>query len=519
MSDHPRLTAAEEIVETKQPTQKPLDVLLRLAATAQLYRSSDGRLHARVKVGDRFETFQLRAASFRNWLTNSYFGDVGQPPSYWAIQRVISVLEARAWFDHTTPSVYIRVGRDPGDDATYFLDLGDPSGRAVWISAEGWVVVDKPDVHFLRPEGLLPLPTPRSDGSIDLLRPYVNLTDADFRLVVAWLTAALRPVGPYPILVLYGEQGSAKTTLARILRLLVDPQSCAVLATPNTTRDLMVTAVNGWLLAYDNISAIDGLSDSFCRLVSGGGVATRALFSNTERSVIYAQRPIILNGIDDFVRRGDLIDRSVFLHLPTIPPERRQAEDDFWQAFHVEYPRILGGVLDAVVGGMRELPSVRLPELPRMADYAKWGEAVGRGLGWAADAFTSTYTSNRLQATDPELENSLVGRALLEMGPRLERFWGGPTELLRELTYHVERRDAEIAKLLNPATARKRRTATSPRWPTEPRQFCKELHRVLPMLLQHGISAKLDRRNRGVEIRFTYSEPVDEQDEQDELDL
>ena len=81
----------------------------------------------------------------------------------------------------------------------------------------------------------------------------------------------------------------------------------------------MVTAMNGWLLAYDNVSALPGwLSDSICRLASGGGFATRALFSDQERNVMYAQRPIILNGIDDFVRKGDLADRSVFLHLPPI---------------------------------------------------------------------------------------------------------------------------------------------------------------------------------------------------------
>ena len=68
--------------------------------------------------------------------------------------------------------------------------------------------------------GMLPLPVPESGGTINLLRPYVNLGELDFRLFVAWLTAAMRPAGPYPPLVLYGEQGSAKTTLAKVARLL-----------------------------------------------------------------------------------------------------------------------------------------------------------------------------------------------------------------------------------------------------------------------------------------------------------
>ena len=311
----------------KEPAEKPLDVLLRLASTARLYRSADGRLHAHVPVGDRFETYRLKSAGFRNWLTDGYFASSGQPPSLWAIQRVTAVLEARAWFDGGMPSISIRVGHDPGsEDSAGYLDLGDATGRAVWISSEGWVLVQKPEVEFGRPAGILALPAPSEDGSIEVLRPYVNVRDEDFPLLVAWLTAALRPVGPYPILVLYGEQGSAKSTLAKILRLLIDPQDCPLLAEPTSIRDLMVTALNGWLLVYDNVSKISSsLSDSFCRLVSGGGIATRALFSNDERSVLYAQRPIILNGIEEFVVRGDMIDRCVFLHLPTIAPERRRA--------------------------------------------------------------------------------------------------------------------------------------------------------------------------------------------------
>ena len=106
-------------------------------------------------------------------------------------------------------------------------------------------------------------------------------------------------------------------------------------------------------------------------------------------------------GIDDFVLRGDLRDRSVFLHLPAIPETRRQTERKFWPAFRADYPRILGGVLDAIVGGLRELPSVNLTDLPRMADYAEWGEAISRGLGWGADTFISILIGEAATASSP----------------------------------------------------------------------------------------------------------------------
>ena len=320
--------------------QSAIQVLARLASSARLFRSADGRLCAQVPVGDRLEIFGLKSAAFRDWLIDGFLIDQPEPPSSWAIRRVVGMLEARARFNTGIPEVFIRVGQDgDGGDSPYFLDLGDPSGRAVAISDQGWQVVDRPGVHFRRPDGLLPLPLPAHDGSIDLLRPYVNLTDADFRLMVTWLTAALRPVGPYPILVLNGEQAAGKSTLVKILRLLIDPQVCPVLALPSSTEDLMATAVNGWLLVYDNISAIAGaLSDCICQLAFGGGFASRTLYTNDERSVIYAQRPVILVGIADFVLRGDLRDRSVFLHLSAIADTSRRAEGKFWQGFRADYP-------------------------------------------------------------------------------------------------------------------------------------------------------------------------------------
>ena len=144
----------------------------------------------------------------------------------------------------------------------------------------------------------------------------------------------------------------------------------------------MATAFNGWLLVYENISTIaDWFSDCVCQLAFGGGFASRALFSDDERNVIYAQRPVILVGIDDFVRTRRPARPLRLSESAPDPGHRPPIRKAFWPAFHADCPRIFGGVLDAIVGGLRELPSVQLKELPRMADYAEWGEAISRGIG------------------------------------------------------------------------------------------------------------------------------------------
>ena len=64
-------------------------------------------------------------------------------------------------------------------------------------------------------------------------------------LVVAWALAVLRNRGPYPVIVLSGEQGSAKSTFSAILRSLLDPNTAPLRALPREDRDLFIAASNG----------------------------------------------------------------------------------------------------------------------------------------------------------------------------------------------------------------------------------------------------------------------------------
>ena len=205
-----------------------VQILARLASNATLFRSADGRFCAQVPVGTRHEIYGLKSAAFRDWLIDGYLTDQPEPPSNWAIRRVIGMLEARARFSTGIPEVFVRVGQaGDGADLGLFSRPGrshrpGPSRFAITVGASS---IGR-TFTFAGPRDCYRCRLPARDGSIDLLRAYVNLSESDFRLMIAWLTAALRPVGPYPVLVLNGEQASGKSTLAKILRMLIDPQAC-----------------------------------------------------------------------------------------------------------------------------------------------------------------------------------------------------------------------------------------------------------------------------------------------------
>jgi hypothetical protein len=474
--------AIESSPATGNETEKSraTERLLRIATGARPFRRPDGRYSVSIVVDGHQECHDLESPDVARWLTRLYFEATAGLPSTAALSTAVRALAAQADIAGTADADFVRVGCNESS-SPIFLDLGDSTWRAVDIRATGWQVIDRPGVHFRRSAGQRALPVPTHDGSLGNLRKYVNVEPADLPLLIAWLTAALRPTGPHPILVIAGEQGSAKSTLARICRLLVDPHTAPLRSEPSDNRDLMVAALHGWVQAYDNLSAMpDWLSNGLCRLATGGGISTRGLFTNHDEVVWSAHRPVILTAIDDIVKRPDVIDRSILLQLRSIAPSRRRREQDLWAEFMQDYPGILGGLLDAVAAGMRLWSEIQLPELERMADFTHWGEAVAQGVGWQPGTFVKAYRTNRQAASFVALEESLLAQAMLELAKYHGPWKGTPTQLL---------------ELIGEWTGYA--SCTTPGWPKTPSRASVELRRIAAQLRMFGVSVTFERGPQG----------------------
>jgi hypothetical protein len=374
--------------------------------------------------------------------------------------------------------------------------LADAGWRSVAVGRDGWTVGTVGTVGpllipplFRRPRGALPLPEPEPGGDLDDLRRFVNVTDEGWQLLIPWLAQALRPRGPYPVLCLHGEQGAAKSTTARVLRSLIDPNAAPLRSQPRDERDLVIAASNSWLVVLDNLSHLEPwLSDALCRLSTGGGFGTRELYSDDEEVIFDSQRPVILTGIEDLASRGDLLDRSLLVRLPRIDESCRQAEADFWGRFEAARPRILGALLDAASGALAELPRVRLGRLPRMADFGILGVAVERALGWPGGSFLDAYGGNRDDAAAAALESSAIypelgrfARSLPNgMNSQKGGFWEGTCQQLLD----------ELGRIAGDK-------AKSKYWPTSPRGLSGQLRRLAPSLRRVGILVEFDKSGGG----------------------
>ena len=223
--------------------------------------------------------------------------------------------------------------------------------------------------------------------------------------------ASYRERGPYPVLCVAGEHGTAKSTYTAILRKVIDPNSAPLRALPREDRDLFIAANNGHLLAFDTILNLpDRISDTLCRLATVA-LATRSLYSDMDETLFDATRPVILNGIEDIVIRPDLADRSIFLSLESIADDKRKAEQQFWTDFDAAHPRILGALLDGVATGLRQLPTIKLDKIPRMADFALWSTACETAY-WDAGTFKRAYSQNRDDAVGAVIEADNVATAV-----------------------------------------------------------------------------------------------------------
>ena len=442
----------------------------------ELFHTINGTAFADIPINGHRETWPIRSKRFRSWLRQWHYEATGAAATAADIRSVLDLLEARAQFDGPQRTVHVRTAEHA---ELLYLDLADEHWRVVEIGRDGWRVTKSPPVRFRRSAGMLPLPIPEQGGSIETLNSFLNLANRnDFVLIVCWLLAALRCGGPYPLLAISGEQGSAKTVLSKLLKALIDPNAAPVRVLAREQRELMIAANNSHLLAFDNLSGLPHwLSDALCRLATGGSFAVRQLYTDDDEILFAASRPILLNGIEDVIIRPDLGDRAIFLTLPPIGEGDRRGETDLWREFEIARPAILGALLNAMVHGLRHRDRIHF-ELPRMADFALWAAACETAF-WPAGTFARTYAANRRAAIESIIEADPLASCVRTIMGAQSSWIGTASDLLRIC---AQRANED--------------TSISPAWARNPRALAGRLRRAQTFLRMLDIDITFGREGR-----------------------
>ena len=405
-------------------------------------------------------------------------------PSDNAIRDALNVIEGIARFDRDIKiEVHTRIARVLD---TIYIDLVNDQWEVVEINKDGWKVVKTSPMYFERTKGMLPLPHPVPGGKISDLKELLNLPDDDdatWILIISWILQALNDIGSYPILIVNGEQGSAKSTLSKLIRSIVDPNQAALRSLPRNEHDIVIAARNGWVLGFDNLSGMQNwLSDALCRISTGAGFATRKLYSDNEEEIFYSRKPIILNGINSLVRRNDLADRAILISLPPIEGEGNIKESVLQKNFTGNLHSILGGFYTAVAEGLKN-KDLEFGNLPRMADFANWIQQAETALPWAKGRFIETYQKNRASIIEESINQDLVGSAIKNWVDSwsIQSEWeGSASDLLSTLEQDMSET-----------------TIRSKGWPQDASSLSRRINSQAKFLRQTGIEVEVKRNYQG----------------------
>lgn len=467
--------------EKKGNNPTTAELLVQSGTEASLFHSDRDEGFASFRTGQEGEPGHtehrpLRSKPFRDFLCRKFYLSTGKPPNAQAMEDALRVLEGMARFDGPEIPLHVRTAQQ---DADLWIDLGDRQWRAVQVTAHGWQVVCDPPALFRRYAATAAHVLPLPGGNLTLLRPFLNVRDdAAWYQLVAWLVAAFLPDIAHPVLVVHGEQGSAKSSLMRMLSLLVDPSKTPLRTEPRDVAEWVQTADHCQLVTLDNVSHLPGwLSDALCRAVTGEGFVKRQLFTDAEDVVIAFRRVIALTGIEVVAQRADLLDRALLLLLEPITPEKRRLETEVLTAFEEVRPLIFGALLDTLSGVLRELPGVHLKTMPRMADFARVGVAVERALGWPAGTFITAYNGNVAEQHQEALSSSIIGETVLSFTDNQGGAWDGTAkDLLEALGNHAGKTVTEKKE-----------------WPKNAKALGGMMRRVAPNLRAVGIGVEFFR--------------------------
>ncbi|MDA3971805.1 MAG: hypothetical protein PF442_10690 [Desulfobulbaceae bacterium] len=443
------------------------------------------------------EIYNIKSNKFLEFLRSLHYKEFNKGISRSELSSIQETCNSIAIFapDSREEEVHLRTAQKK---KVIYVDLGDKTWKVVRITSEGCKIVKNINVNFHRPSGYLPLCRPdlnsKKGKGFRLLKQFFrNISNEDYRLMLCWLISAIRPSGPFPILILQGEQGAGKSTCMRFLKMLIDPFKAPIRSLPKTERDLMISALNSMLLAFDNISNLKAeLPDAFCRLATGAGLSTRKLYSDDGEQFFEACRPIMLNGISDFVTKNDLASRSILLSLASIDRPDRVTEQELRKNFRDAQPAILADLYRAVSVALKNIDTVKLKNSPRMADFAAWSCAASKKVKWTHDQFLEAYDVNQKQLSDACFDADIVATTVHNFMIEALAWQGTATELLTALSK------------FNPEVTQTRY------WPKSASKMSSRLREGLPALQEKRIEVKLFRKD---DKRLIQLELLDEDDE------
>lgn len=299
-----------------------------------------------------------------------------------------------------------RVAGSLRDKIVYFL--ADDMRQSIIIRPDGWKSAFRTKTKFIKTEADLPQVEPIGGGDcLKLLKPYINLPETDFKLLVICLIQFFSRQSSHYAMVISSAKGTGKSTLTKLIRALVDPSCSDASLTPNNDAELKNLLANTFVACFDNTASMkESYSNILCAAITGTKEAKRKLYTDCDQIILNLHNIVILNGIDIVPYKSDLAERSLLFELQKIGKKERMTDSDFWKRFDQDKPLILGAIFDTLQKAIEILSALEVEELDRMADAHREMIAIALALGIPAEEFQAILEENHKKLQDSYAQNN-----------------------------------------------------------------------------------------------------------------
>ncbi|HSF49642.1 MAG TPA: primase alpha helix C-terminal domain-containing protein, partial [Nitrososphaeraceae archaeon] len=380
------------------------DILVKLAMeNSSLFKDEFDTPYALVKINDHFEVMAIDGSKFKKYLSKLYYdNNDNKSANSEGINNAKMTLGANAVFKSQTIPLHLRIAwSNPETKDSIYYDMTDEKSRCIKITkGESWKIVENQiEVLFKRFGHQSPQLEPLHDYDSKILDKFVDSlnikNETDKILIKVWIVSLLIPVISIPMVLPFGPEGSAKSTLQKKIKLLIDPSSLDLLSIYNDKTQFIQQLSHNFLCFYDNVRyEPPWLSDETCRAITGGAFSKRELFTNDEDIPYRYKKRMSFSGINIIFKEADALDRSIRIELEKLDPKKKIPDEKIDSELKQQTPQLLGYIFDIVAKALEIKDTVSLEELPRMADFAVWGEAIARAMGYKPFEFLNAYFEN-----------------------------------------------------------------------------------------------------------------------------
>ena len=264
--------------------------LIELAHKLNYFFTPDRQPHAQLP-GNR--NVPLHSEEFYTWLATAADED-GLPISPAMLPAAIRKLDAET-HGTATPTRQLHLRTAPLEKNTYRIDLQSWDCSALEVNRAGWKLSMPSENVFLWPDSNSPYPTPEPAKItlITTLERSFQLSADAAKTLATWLTAALLPDQPCPVLVITGQ---ARDSAARLLRTLLDPVTHPLLVLPRLENQFHKLALTNRVLAFSIGNKLsEGRREALAKLSTGTDARLTQCSKRRDALQTYLRCPVLIS--------------------------------------------------------------------------------------------------------------------------------------------------------------------------------------------------------------------------------